>query len=219
MHVHTTKHSGRIGAGAIGKVSHCTAGGGGLPVPGVPPIVLSRGAGLDLLARAGEFGGEGPLVRQGQAVFGGEDGVRETIEGIVSDSVILGGAEDQPDGRILVGQGPMLARIVEVEVHLSGIGMRERAELQLDHHEATQAAVAGDEGETATEFEEEGFEVADQCGFQIMLGEIVAEVEKFEDEGVFEGGGGEGVSGASWDGTGYAAITRELAPLVVRVVI
>ena len=78
-----------------------------------------------------------------------------------------------------------------------------------------QAALAGDEGEADAEFEEEGFEVADQCGFQIVLGEIVAEVEKFEDEGVFEGGGGgEGVSGAGWGGTGYAATMRELAPLV-----
>jgi hypothetical protein len=51
------------------------------------------------------------------------------------------GAEDQAHGRVLAVLRPVLAGVVEVKVHLSGVGMGELAEFEIDHHEAPEHAV------------------------------------------------------------------------------
>ena len=48
------------------------------------------------------------------------------------------------------------------------------------------AALASDESEVASEFEQEGFEVADEGVFEFGLGVFVLEAEEFEDERVFD---------------------------------
>ncbi len=99
-------------------------------------------------------------------------------------------------------------------MHLAGVGVREGAELEVYDDEAAQAAVekdevhaiphssdaqaalASDEGEVATEFEQEGFEVADEGVFEVGLGVFVAEVEELQHERVAHGFvGGEVVAG------------------------
>jgi hypothetical protein len=97
---------------------------------------------------------------------------------------------------------------------LTGVGVVEGAELEVYDDEAAQAAVeedevhaipraadaeaalASDEGEVAAEFEQEGFEVADEGVFEVGFGVFVAEVEEFEHERVAQGFiGAEGVAG------------------------
>ena len=81
-------------------------------------------------------------------------------------------------------------------MHLPGIGMGETAELQIENHEAAQAAVkeeqihpipfvvdaqpplASDEGEVAAEFQQEGLKVANQGLLQLALGVFVAQAKK-----------------------------------------
>ena len=95
----------------------------------------------------------------------------------------------------------MLPRIVQVEVHLPGIGVAEAADLQVNDHEASQAAVkeqqvnpvplaadaqpslAADEAEVVTQLQEEGLQVAYERILQVALGVLVLEVEELQDEG------------------------------------
>ena len=81
----------------------------------------------------------------------------------------------------------MLSGVIEVEVHLPGIGMSEFAELQVDHHQTpqlameeeqidaipfiadAQASLPSDEREIAAEFQQEGFELLDQGFFEIAF--------------------------------------------------
>jgi hypothetical protein len=85
-------------------------------------------------------------------------------------------------------------------MHLAGVGVGEFAELEVDHHEAakaavkkeqihpipfiadTQAPLAADEGEVATEFEQESFKMPDQRGLKLTFGVFVLEIEEFEHE-------------------------------------
>jgi hypothetical protein len=60
--------------------------------------------------------------------------VGQPFEGILRDCLVLGGAQDQADRRVLAVDGPVLARVVEVEMHLAGVGVGERAELEIDDH-------------------------------------------------------------------------------------
>ena len=80
-----------------------------------------------------------------------------------------------------------LARIVQVEVHLSGVGVGEGPDLQVDDHEASQAAVKeqqvhpvpltahaqpplpAHEAEVISQFQEEGLQVLDKRLFQVAL--------------------------------------------------
>jgi len=138
-------------------------------------------------------------------VFPCHDFVRECVEGVAGEGGVGGGAEDDADGRIFAFLRPVLAGVAEVEVHLAGIGVVEGAEIEVNDDEAaqvaveedevhaiplaahTEAALASDEGEVAAEFEQEGFEVADEGVFEVGLGVFVAEVEELEHERVAHG--------------------------------
>ena len=50
--------------------------------------------------------------------------------------MVLLGTQDEPDWWVLVGQRPVLPRVVEVEVHLPCVGVGELADLQVDDHQA-----------------------------------------------------------------------------------
>ena len=76
------------------------------------------------------------FLRQGGAVFGGENLVWQAMERVLGDGMVLLGAQDEPDGRILVGQRPVFTRVVQVQMHLPGVGVREAAELQIDVDQA-----------------------------------------------------------------------------------
>ena len=78
----------------------------------------------------------------------------------------------------------MLAGIIQIKVHLAGIGVREFSGFEIDEHEALQppmkehqidtipfvtdaeALLASDEGEIVAQLEQEMFKVKNQCLFQ-----------------------------------------------------
>ena len=57
--------------------------------------------------------------------------VRKIAQSIMSDSRVSFRAQNQPHWRILMRMGPMLACVVQIQVHLSGISVREFTELQI----------------------------------------------------------------------------------------
>lgn len=99
----------------------------------------------------------------------------------------------------------MLAGIVQIKVHLSGIGVAELADLEVDDQQGfepavekqqvdselgvvqLQTALAADEGEVVAEFQQEIGQMLDQRLFEIGFGVFVLEVEKLQDERVLDG--------------------------------
>ena len=67
-------------------------------------------------------------------VLAREDLVSQVAERVVGDSGIVFGAKDQTDRRIFICICPMLSGIVQVEIHLSCIGVGELSKLQLDNN-------------------------------------------------------------------------------------
>jgi hypothetical protein len=61
------------------------------------------------------------FVGQDGLILGGENLVGQVVEGIMSLCGPLLSAKEQADGRILTGFGPVLASVIEVEVHLAGV--------------------------------------------------------------------------------------------------
>jgi len=74
-------------------------------------------------------------------VFAGEHLVREVAQSIMSDSRVSFRAQYQPHRRVLVRMGPGLARVVEIQVHLAGIGVCELPEFQIFDYEGPEAAM------------------------------------------------------------------------------
>ena len=120
------------------------------------------------------------LIRQGEFVLTGEDLVPEIAERVVGHSIVLFRAEDQADRRVLIGEGPVLASIGEVKIHLSGIGVAEAPDFEVDDDQTAKPAVkeeqvnalpfvsdpepplAADEGELVPEFEQEVLQVPNE---------------------------------------------------------
>jgi len=81
----------------------------------------------------------------------------------------------------------MFARVVQVQIHLSGVGMRELADLQIDDNEAlqlsakkqqvdlvpcrtdAQSLLSGNEGEIVTHLKQQFFDLPDQRVLQVRL--------------------------------------------------
>ena len=98
----------------------------------------------------------------------------------------------------------MLPRVVEIEVHLSSVGVRESANLQVDNHQASQtpvkkqqihpvpfsadtkAPLPAHEAEVPSEFQDKDLQALDQRFFEIALGVLILEVQEFEDVRVFD---------------------------------
>jgi hypothetical protein len=89
---------------------------------------------LDLLRQT-------PFVGKRKLVFSRQHGIPKAPKGIAGDRAVLFGTENEADRRILIRQGPMFASIVQVEIHLSGIGVRELADLQIDNNETAQTPI------------------------------------------------------------------------------
>jgi len=107
------------------------------------------------------------------------------------DRFIPFGAEDESHRRVLSGVCPMLPGIIEIQVHLAGIGVREFPGFEINENEAPQSAVkkhqvdavpfipdaqallASHEGEVIAEFQKEVFEVKNQRLFQRRFGVLV----------------------------------------------
>ena len=62
-------------------------------------------------------------------------------ERIAGDGFVFLRTQNQPDRRILAVLHPVLSSVVQIQVHLTGVGVGELAELQVDDHQTTQAPV------------------------------------------------------------------------------
>ena len=94
----------------------------------------------------------------------------------------------------------MFPGVIAVKVHLAGVSVRESSELQVEDHQAAQAAVeekevhaiplvvdaqpplTANERKVVAQLKEESFKVANEGILQIGLGVFVAQAKKFEDE-------------------------------------
>ena len=155
-------------------------------------------------AGAIQFREEGLLIRQRGAVFGGEHLVGQRVEGVMDDGLILLGAEDDADGRVLVGVRPVLLGIGEIEMHLARVGVGELAEFPVNDDQASEPSVveqqvdpiplvadaepalAADEREVAAELQQEGLQVLDQGFLQLALGVLVLQSQEFEDQRILD---------------------------------
>src|SRR5262245_30143301 len=107
-------------------------------------------------------------------------------------------AQDDADGRLVVGMAQLIVDGGQIEVHLAGKFRLEVLDLQLDDDEAPEPQVieqqveiivlaadvevilAADEGEALAELEDEGAQMLNEAPFQITLEHIGAEGEKIE---------------------------------------
>ena len=63
----------------------------------------------------------------------------QSLQRIMSHSIILLGTKDEANRRIFIRVGPMLACIIQIQIHLSGIRMRKFANFQIDDDKAAQS--------------------------------------------------------------------------------
>src|ERR1044072_2557771 len=105
----------------------------------------------------------------------------------MSDCGILFCGKNQANRGILILVSPMLASIVEIHVHLTGIRISEFIHFQIDDHQTTQPAMKedqiytepliadsesflpSDKSKVSSEFEQERFEMSDDSLFQFKL--------------------------------------------------
>src|SRR5437763_614994 len=100
-------------------------------------------AGFELL-RAGEstaqVGGQSPVARDA-------DRLLLALEGVFGHQAMLGLAEDEADGGLIVGVAEKIVDGGEVEAHLAGVLGLEVRHLELDDDVAAQVEVVEEEGE------------------------------------------------------------------------
>lgn len=142
-------------------------------------------AAFEVAPRPFQFFRNDSFVWQDGLVLGGENLVGQVVEGIMRFRGSLLGAEDQAYGRVFAGFGPVLAGVVEVEMHLAGVGVAELANLQVGQEQAPQAAMeenkidakpivieakpplATDKGEIVAQFQQKIGEMPDERLLQI----------------------------------------------------
>ena len=73
-----------------------------------------------------EFCDQGFFRRKRQSVFGGGDFVVEAGQSIAGGGVIFLGAEDEADGRVFARARPVFAGVVQIQMHLAGVGVGDR---------------------------------------------------------------------------------------------
>jgi len=71
------------------------------------------------------------FIRQDCFVFGCENLVREIVEGVVGFCGTSLGTQDQANWRVFAGFHPMPAGVVEVHMHLPGVGIAEFINLEI----------------------------------------------------------------------------------------
>lgn len=142
---------------------------------------------LEILALAPELPGELLLAREVELVAGGEDLLRALAQGVAHGGVVLVGAEDQADGRVLVRALLLGLVVARVEQHLAHVLLRKPPDLEVDEQEAPQRAVvehevdvemvavdrdaflARHEEQVAAQLQEELLQPREQRGLQVAL--------------------------------------------------
>ena len=120
----------------------------------------------------------------------------QALERVVRNGAILLGAKNQANRRILRGICPVLPRVVQIEVHLPCVSVRELPELQINDDQAPQAAMVEQEVDTipctadtkatlptgereiSTEFKQKRLDLLDQRCFELGFGILIPEAEK-----------------------------------------
>jgi hypothetical protein len=85
------------------------------------------------------------FIRQYCLILGSEYFVGEIIECVLSLCGSLFGTQDEAHRRVLVRFRPMLAGVVQVEVHLPRVSEAEFGRLEVNDDQATQPAMKEDE--------------------------------------------------------------------------
>ena len=118
--------------------------------------------------------------------------------------LLFSGTENDAKRRFFAWLLLVFGEPAEIEFHLAFVVGFEVAELEVDGDEALEASViekeieievvgidleaflAGEEGKAVAEFEQEGFDLAEDGVFEILLEVAVAEAEEVEDVGIAE---------------------------------
>jgi len=165
---------------------------------------------LRSLALAGQLCAQLLLRGQVHLVARGEDLLVVLGQGDLRHGVVLLGAEDDADGLRPVLRALEPIEEVHVHLHLAEVLVRERAELEIDEHEAAEQAVVEDEvdvevialerhallprdeAEAFAQLKEERLEAIDDGLLEVALAPVrpLVEVEEFEHEGVLQHVGG-----------------------------
>src|SRR2546423_1615941 len=122
----------------------------------------------------------------------------------MSDGSVVLRAENQPNGGVLVWVRPMFAGIVQIKVHLPGIGVSEFSKLQLYDDKSFEspmkekqidpipfrsdpkALLSGYESKVISQLHKELFQFADKRLFEFGFRVFVLEPEEFEHERIFD---------------------------------
>lgn len=144
------------------------------------------------------------LVWQKSLVVGDEGWRERAAEGVFHDLRVLGGAEQEADGGILVGFADVGIEGFEVEFEFAEVFGLEAVDLEFDGDEAVQATVeeeqikgevavadlerilGANEAKISTHFTDEVPKLAKQAVMEIRFCVVVGQVEEFEDVAVFE---------------------------------
>lgn len=100
---------------------------------------------LQFSAGAFKFLGDELFVWKDSLILSGEHFVGEIVERVVGLCCSLFGAQNKSDWRVLAGLHPVLAGIVQVEVHLPSVGVTEFTNLQIRDYEPSQTAMEENE--------------------------------------------------------------------------
>ena len=131
-------------------------------------------------------------------VFGNADGIVLCLQGKLDLDVVLLGAEDDADGRLVVGSAFIFVQEVEVEVHLAGMLGLKAGDFEVEGDQGfeeavveeqidvvvllakDQAVLASDETKTVTEFQDESLKVRDEAVFEFAFLHLAVDSEEFE---------------------------------------
>jgi hypothetical protein len=136
------------------------------------------------------------LRRQQRLILGHQRWRGRARERVLDDPVVLGGAQQDPDRRPLVGFLHVAVERLDVEAELSEVSRLELADLELEGDQAGQTPMeehqvdrevlvpdldrilGADEAEVAPELGDEAAEIVQQRAVEIGFGVTVAQVEK-----------------------------------------
>ena len=126
-------------------------------------------------------------VGQHQFIAGHADRRVDAAQRILDDDAVALAAQDQADAGVIARLAVAVIQRREIEIHLAGMLRLERSRLQVAGDQAAQLAVieeqvdvkilpadlemmlAGDEGETLAEFEQEVLDPGDQGALDVAL--------------------------------------------------
>ena len=111
----------------------------------VPGLAIRRQtwscAKLERTASIRDLPDKDALLWQCQPILSGQNPVLQVSERIVCNCLVALRAEDQPNWRVLVGTGPVLSGVIEVQIHLASVSVGEAAEFQIYENQTPKAAM------------------------------------------------------------------------------